>query len=100
VGAGEFRTELGAAEPVDRFAVAALGGLASVSSARDRASIPSLKSVPLARVVSASRSSTSPASSVFPLRAAASISSGSTHMEIYSPGVSWLACQAASLASA
>jgi hypothetical protein len=28
MGAGELRTELSAAEPVDRFEIAALGGLA------------------------------------------------------------------------
>ncbi len=45
--------------------------------------MPSPKSVPLGRVVSASRLSASVASWVFPLRVEASISSGNAHMETY-----------------
>ena len=61
--------------------------------------MPSPESVPPARVVSTSRSRASPAMSAFPVRAAASISSGKTHVEIYRCRSS-LACRAAVNASA
>lgn len=70
----------------------------SLSSARERASTPSPKSVPPARMTSASRSSAVP-ECAFPLRTAASINSGSAHIEIYSAEVSSLACVAAASAS-
>ena len=52
-----------------------------LTSARDRASIPSAQSVPAGCVVAASRSSASPASPACPQRMAASTSSGSTQPE-------------------
>ena len=110
-GPGQFRAELGPAQPVDRLAVLVLGGAAlaglafgsvalaglafdgvalawpstvwpSLSSAWQRARIPRPKSVPPARVKSASRSNAAAATDPFPLRTAASISSGSAHIEM------------------
>ena len=52
-----------------------------LSTAAQRAWIPRPKSVPPARVKAASRSSAAAATGVFPQRAAASISSGSAHMD-------------------
>ena len=43
--------------------------------------MPNPKSVPPARVVSANRARASPATFEFPVRAAASISSGNAHIE-------------------
>ena len=70
-----------------------------LSSARERASSPSPKSVPPAWVVSASRSSAAGAARVLPVRTAASISSGSAHVETHW-WASWVACSAAGSASA
>jgi hypothetical protein len=53
----------------------------SLRSACERASIPSAQAVPLARVVSESRWSAWEASSAFLLRTAASINSGSAHVD-------------------
>jgi hypothetical protein len=81
MGAGELRPEPGTAEPVDRLAVQGLGGLPPLTSARERASTPRPKSVLLACVVFASWTRPSAARPVFPVRDAASISSGKTHSE-------------------
>ena len=72
----------GAAEAVDRLPVEDLGVLAAVSSARERASMPSVQSVPLARVIAASRSSAPADRSGVPVLAAASMSSAIAQLEI------------------
>ena len=46
---GELRTQPGAAQSIDRLAVEASAASPSLSSARDRASMPSAQSVPAAR---------------------------------------------------
>jgi hypothetical protein len=86
---GQPRDKLGADEP--GAAVRPSRSIASwyrvsaacpwLTSARESASMPSPKSVPLARVVFASSDRASPAIWVFPLREAASISSGNAHIE-------------------
>ena len=96
VGTGQLQAELGAAEPVDRLAVQAVGGLA-VAQQRPGARLDAQSDV-LPRVVSASWSRASPAMCVFPLRAAASISSGRTHAETYKclSSLAWRAAASAS----
>ena len=82
VRAGEFGPQRSTAEPVDRLAVEALGGLA-LAQQRARARLDSQPEPGLpAWVMLASRISASAASWVFPLRTAASISSGSAHMDM------------------
>ena len=57
VGAGELGTQPGAAQPLDRLAVEALGGSPSLSRARERASMPSAQSLRATAVAAARRSS-------------------------------------------
>ena len=78
-GAGRMRVRL---EPLDRLAVELSAASPSLSRARERASTPSAQSVPLARVVSDSRSSgVGCEPGLVPLRTAASISSASDQHE-------------------
>ena len=71
----------------------------SLSSARQRASMPSATSVPQGCVVSASRASASRASPASAMRTAASTSSGSAHMDIHGLRESEVARRAADAAS-
>ena len=70
-----------------------------LSRARQRASMPSAKSVPEGRVVAVSRSSASRATWASPTRTAASISSGSANVDTHGSNVFELACRAADAAS-
>jgi hypothetical protein len=81
VGADELDPMRVRSEPLDRLAVQALGGPLSLSSARERASMPGAQSLPLARVWRESRRRASAAGSGLPLRSAASISSTSPKVE-------------------
>jgi hypothetical protein len=95
----ELGTQLGAAQPIDRFPVELVGG-GAVAEQRPGACLdPSAQSVPLGWVVAASRLSASRASSASPARAAASTSSGSAHMEIHGSKVFEVACWADEAAS-
>ena len=98
-GAGELRTQPGAPEAIDRFAVQALGGLAlRQQRARPRLDAERPVGVAVLGVLAQPREAAA-ASSVFPVLLAASTSSLSDHMETKSSGVSSLASMAAASAS-
>jgi hypothetical protein len=97
--AGGRDVDMGAAEPRDRVTVEPSAATPSLSSARERASIPSAQSVPLARVVSVSRPSASAASSGLPTWAAATISSAGFQLELARSAECSLAWSAAASAS-
>jgi hypothetical protein len=82
VGAGQFRAQQGAAEPADRLAVQVLGDVAPAQQGAGARLDAQAEVAPPAWVNSASRVSAPAACGAFPLRAAASISSGSAHMEM------------------
>jgi hypothetical protein len=92
VRAGEFGPKAGAAEPVGRLAVPALGVLA-VAEQRAAACVdPCPQSVWPMLVASASRASAPAASRLCPVLLAASISSGSARIETCSSGACSAAC--------
>jgi hypothetical protein len=81
VRAGELGAKRGAAKSVDRVGVQVIGGLALGQQRAGPRLDPQPQSVPPAWVVSDSRATASLAADIYPLRAAASISSGSAHVE-------------------
>jgi hypothetical protein len=100
VRAGQLRPQPGPAQPVDRLAVQLVGGRPAAQQ-RPAARLEAQPEVGPAGGLGRLRQllQRAAATSVLPVRAAASTSSGSAHMEIFSVNVSLLACRAAARAS-